>query len=116
MIPMMAKSKNLNPLHPDIFAAFSKNQYKDKQYSRFKYSTKTFFQWCEVLDLKQNTYLIPAHLIYLSLKEKKLLRLQDSTGAAAGFSIEQALYAGITEIIERDAFALFYFGKQKFTS
>lgn len=104
--------KKINVLHPSLFLSFSESQYKSRKFSKFKCTSKTFYHWCYVNDIQGNPYLIPAHLIYFSHQEKNLLRIPDSTGAAAGFSFEQALYSGICEALERDAFALFYFGNQ----
>jgi len=54
---------------------------------------------------------IPAQLVYLSYRRKateQLLRLPISTGAAAGSAYSAAIYRGLCEVIERDAFMITY--------
>lgn len=54
---------------------------------------------------------IPAQLVYLSYRRKQgegLIRMPISTGAAAGTAYSAAIYRGICEIVERDAFMITY--------
>lgn len=57
---------------------------------------------------------IPAQLVYLSYRRKGgegLIRLPISTGAAAGTAYSAAIYRGLCEVIERDAFMITYLNK-----
>ena len=61
----------------------------------------------------EDTY-IPAQLVYLSYRRKLgegLIRMPISTGAASGTAYSAAIYRGICEIIERDAFMITYLNK-----
>lgn len=76
---------------------------------------KKKFHWVEGKSLISNKKnLVPAQLIfvpYLYQNSESLLRFPMSTGAATGFSLEEALYRGICEIVERDAFIISYLNK-----
>lgn len=57
---------------------------------------------------------IPAQLVYLSYRRKEgegLIRLPISTGAASGTAYSGAIYRGLCEVIERDAFMITYLNK-----
>jgi len=60
--------------------------------------------------LNRKKILIPAQLIYVPDKfiDKKILREPNSTGAAAGDNLYYCLVKGILEILERDAFMIYY--------
>jgi len=50
---------------------------------------------------------VPAQLVYVPYfyqDEEAIIRSPMSTGAAAGASFEKALYSGLSEVVERDAF------------
>jgi len=58
--------------------------------------------------------LTPAQLVYVPYSyhnSEPLLRFSISTGAAAGMSLDDALYRGICEVVERDAFMIAYLNK-----
>jgi ribosomal protein S12 methylthiotransferase accessory factor len=66
--------------------------------------------------LNNKKVLIPAQLIYVSsyfreLKEK-ILRESISTGAAASLSLKSAIVKGILEVVERDAFMVYYLNEE----
>lgn len=57
---------------------------------------------------------MPAQIIYLPYVyygSEPLLRFDNSTGAAAGITLKDALYRGICEIVERDSFMIAYLNK-----
>lgn len=57
---------------------------------------------------------VPAQLVFVPYvfgKGEPILRLPITTGAASGTSLHGALYRGICESIERDAFMIFYLNK-----
>ncbi|MBI2049599.1 YcaO-like family protein [Candidatus Roizmanbacteria bacterium] len=72
----------------------------------------TKLHWLQGRSLLSNkNILIPAQLIYVPYvyeHAEVLLQRSISTGAAAGSSIDDALYRGICEIVERDAFMISY--------
>jgi len=57
---------------------------------------------------------IPAQIVYLSYirqKQEGCIRLPITTGAAAGSAYSAAIYRGLCEVIERDAFMITYLNK-----
>lgn len=80
-----------------------------------KISEDSPFRWVKMESLleKRKKY-VPAQLIYLGYKrlfKEPLIRQQISTGAAAAPSVEEAIYGGICELIERDAFTIMWLNK-----
>lgn len=71
--------------------------------------------WVSSKDIEDNTILIPAQLIYspYDISNEPLLRTPISTGAAFGINFQDAFSRGILEVIERDAFMLFWLGKRQ---
>lgn len=58
--------------------------------------------------------LIPAQAVYVPYvyySSEPVLRFNNSTGAAAGTALNEALYRGICETVERDAFMISYLNK-----
>lgn len=76
---------------------------------------KKDLHWVEGKSLtSKKEILVPAQLIYapyLHQDSEPLIRFSISTGAAAGETLNDALYRGICEIIERDAFMIVYLNK-----
>lgn len=76
---------------------------------------KKKFHWVEGKSLISNKKILaPAQLIYvpyLHQNSEPLLRFPISTGAAAGSSLDDALYRGVCEVVERDAFMIAYLNK-----
>lgn len=109
------RKKNENTLNPQLFSLIANKQLLLKSYAKFCFSRKSFFYWTSVEKLfSKEKFFIPAQLIYcmnVPKKREPIIRLFDSTGAAAGTSIEQALYNAICELIERDAYAITYYNK-----
>lgn len=105
----------LNHLDPLKIASFSLKQLKKKELNRFRISEKSKFGWIKGTSLnKRKDILIPSQLIifnYKILGNEPQILFPMSTGAAAGSSLEDALYRGICEIIERDAFMINYLNK-----
>ncbi len=104
------KSKAINPT---LFLNFSKSQYQiptDELKNNIK---KYLFYWTTIYSIKENkTMLIPAQLIYVPFNLDVIsLRHPISTGAAVGTSYTAAIYRGICEIIERDAYIINYLAK-----
>ena len=96
---------------PFRFAPFSKEQLVNKDYEKFLFTNKTLFNWLEGYSLtKKEKVLVPASLVYADYDYKKegepTIQLKNSTGAACGPSMEFAIYRGICEIIERDAYMI----------
>lgn len=96
---LLSKGKNL--LDPDkIFYSTIKNQPQSKK--------KTILDWISGYDLtNQKKCLIPTQLVavpYWDSGKEIIWRAPITTGAATGSSIESAIFSGLCEVIERDAF------------
>lgn len=103
-----------NVINPELFRAVSDSQVKNKKYKDFVFNEKSGFYWTKVNNLKGEGLLIPAqmiHFLHNRVKNEPIIKLPDSTGAAAGMSHEQALYAAICELTERDAYSITYYNK-----
>ena len=102
--------KSLDPLS---FAGISDNQRKLSK--RLRIDEKSIFRWVKGFSLiSKKEVLIPAQLVYIGYKyysQEPIIQQQLSTGAAAADSFEEALYKGICEAVERDAFMITYFNK-----
>lgn len=93
------------------FIKFSPDQLKDKRFKYYLFNEKSKFKWVSGFSLKDNKkVLIPAQLVYVPYKFGKEMVIRDpiTTGAAASTSLGGAIYRGICEIIERDAFMITY--------
>jgi ribosomal protein S12 methylthiotransferase accessory factor len=86
--------------------------YQDKtQRIKNTITSKDYIYFTQGFDLLRNKKIfIPAHLTYfpIKFKEKKLFREPNSNGAAASTELKKALIKGILELIERDAFLVYY--------
>ncbi len=100
-------------LSPLSFAGISPSQRQANP--RLKIDEKSVFRWVEGFSLyDKKKVFIPAQLVYVGYKyhpQEPMIREQISTGAAAADSFKGALYKGICEAVERDAFMITYFNK-----
>lgn len=104
--------KQGNPaINPDRFCHISKQQRKQDRFRDFSFSANSFFYWTKCKNLFTNRGLfLPSQLIYCPYlyKDEKRIMLPISTGTAFGSCLEDALYRGICEVIERDAYSISY--------
>lgn len=102
-------------LNPSNVVGFSKNQLKNTNFRKYRINSKSKFTWTGGISLiTDKKVLIPSQLIYLSyryLPNEPIIYPGISTGAAGGSNISGALVRGICEIVERDAFMIFYLNK-----
>jgi len=102
-------------IDPISIVGFSKNQLKSDALKKFRINNNSVFSWTQGKSLTTNqNILIPSQLIYLSypfLKDEPSIYPSISTGCAGGECLSAALVRGICEIIERDAFMIFYLNK-----
>lgn len=112
---IFSTANKLNKPFLDIstVASFSKKQRKLN--SDLTLHLKGPYSWVigKKLPTMEDVY-IPAQLVYLSFRRKQgegLIRLPISTGAACGTAYSSAIYRGICEIVERDAFMITYLNK-----
>jgi ribosomal protein S12 methylthiotransferase accessory factor len=100
-------------LDPLSFAGLSPAQRRTNP--RLTIDKNSVFRWLKGFSLfSKEKVFIPAQLVYVGYKchpQEPMIREQISTGAAAAPSLEGALYGGICEAVERDAFMITYFNK-----
>lgn len=102
--------KAINPLS---FVSLSERQ---KAQKNLKIDENTVFCWVKGYSLQTGRpYFIPAQLVYVAyspaVQKEPVIRVPISTGAAAGLSLEWAVYGGLCEAVERDAFMINYLNK-----
>lgn len=76
---------------------------------------KTRLDWVKAVEVTdEQEYLIPANAIYhpYTPLEGAMLFKSNTNGLASGNRIEEAVYHGITEVVERDAWSIFEAKKQ----
>lgn len=108
------KDIKFSHLDPLAIAAFSKNQLRKSSLKKYRVNKQTQFRWVKGISLSEDkTIFVPSQLITINnnKEENKLILNPISTGAAAGLSLNNALYRGICEIIERDGFMISYLNK-----
>lgn len=108
------KTKAINP---QKFIYFSDKQLRKTKYEKFKVDERSVFRWTEMksLDGKEKS-LVPCQVIYLSyrpIKREPNIYPSISTGSAGHSSLLPAILGGIYEVIERDAFMIYYLNKLK---
>ena len=110
-----ALHKNTSALDPEAVVAFSGQQLESPQFTPYRVTQTSTFRWVSGIDLlSSEPILIPAQLIYLSypfLSDEPSFYPSISTGAAGGSSLTAAILRGIYEVVERDAFMIFYLNK-----
>lgn len=104
-------------IDPRSIISFSEKQLEDDKFEKFRLSENSKFSWTEMTSLiNSKEILVPSQLIYLSypfISSEPTVYPSISTGAAGGSCLSAAIVRGIYEIIERDAFLIFYLNKLK---
>jgi len=104
-------------IDPKKFIYFSNKQLGKKAYKKFIIHNDSTFRWTEVKSISNKlTRLVPCQAIYLSYpraKKEPIIYPSISTGAAGHFSLDSAILSGVYEILERDAFMIFYLNRLK---
>lgn len=94
--------------------SFSKKQLLKKDFGWFSFNKHKQLSWVKGYSLTQmQKLLIPAQLVYVPFhpRNESLIRFPISTGAAAGTALLETILRGIYEVVERDAFVIFYLNK-----
>jgi len=108
--PSILKRKKFNCIDLDLIAGFSEKQ-KNK-ISRYRWDEESIFswEWVERIATKEKV-LAPAQLAYWTyIPEEREPRLRETNtnGAGGYFSREGAILSGLYELIQRDAFVIFW--------
>lgn len=95
------------------FASFSSSQ-KEAD-TRFQYGEDDVFSWEKITRFSNKTnLLIPAQFVYWNYhrsKDEPILRETNTNGAGGFFSREGAILSGLYELIQRDAFLIYWLNK-----
>jgi len=102
-------------IKPERFTGYSPHQLQNKRFKQFVVDSNSIFTWtsCKSL-LDEQKILVPCQLIYLSYyrgKTEPILYPPISTGTAGGSSLSAAIVRGVHEVVERDAFMIYYLNK-----
>lgn len=101
-----------NTIKPENAFKFSTKQRKEKEIG--KVGKKSKFWWVKGKSLlKERNIYVPSQLVYIpyKLKNEQFLRNPISTGLAANTNYFDAVYGGLKEVIEREAFMISYLNK-----
>ena len=110
------KKKGLNALDPRSFAGFSEKQIQEKKYLKDRRVTADSvlgWVWGKSLITGEKIF-VPAQLVYVPYKYERneaVIRLPLTTGAAIYTEENEAMYRGLCEAVERDAFMIHYLNK-----
>ena len=109
------KSIKKNAINIFEVVNFSEEQLKSERFRDLVVTENDVFAWVGGYSImKHREVLVPAQLVYVPykfLKGEKMIREPISTGAAAGTSLGGAIYRGLCEVVERDAFMITYLNK-----
>lgn len=105
--------KNQKALNPVEVVNFSEKQKKTLP-KKYLFNENSRFKWVKGYSLTHLCPIwLPAQLIYVpyKIKNEPVIRCPISTGAAGWSSLAGAIYKGICEIVERDAYMITYLNK-----
>lgn len=98
------KQRYDNVLDPKLFEI-------DPNYP-YVYSENKVIEWVETRRLKDNqSFWIPANAVffqYIPMRKEMQFLPQSTTGLSTGLTIEDAVLQGLMEVIERDAYIIYY--------
>ncbi|MCD6476841.1 MAG: YcaO-like family protein [Candidatus Aenigmarchaeota archaeon] len=103
-----------NSINPLSFATFDNETLKKQNIMFSDFNENTKFNWVKGVNLSTlREAFIPAHMVYIpyNFENEKVIQFPITNGAAAGTSFTGAIYRGICELIERDAFMINYLNK-----
>ncbi|WP_426827881.1 TOMM precursor leader peptide-binding protein [Bacillus thuringiensis] len=106
---------------PKKLTLHDKSQYEEPGYGYIPYSDDLEYNWCWVYSWKEKApVLLPETMIYYRLlndnsKPRNRFVYETSNGCALGNSIEEAIFYGLLEVIERDAFLVSWYTKRPLT-
>lgn len=105
-------SSKAEALDPQLFKVLAEDQANSPTFEQFRVNWETPFAWVKGYSLtKERNIWVPAMLVYLPFPHElntPLIMYSTSNGAAAGASFESAIFRGLCELIERDAFLITY--------
>ena len=118
--------KESEAIAPNEIMLFSKKQYQDRDEINkqglnfyqvpYPFDPTVEVDWTPVWSLseKRFKYMMTQQLYYDRFKESQYYASADSNGNAGGSCLEDAIIQGIYELIERDAFAIWWYNRLEF--
>ncbi len=102
---------DVEAVHPDKFALFSQNQYSDPSFPYVPLTATTLCNWVKGYSLTRECEVyVPAAYVFVPYQfeqpDEPAFHDPISTGLACGPNLTFAIYKGIMEVIERDAFMI----------
>lgn len=109
-------------LHPNRVQLFSENQLKNASSINatghpyniipHRFDPDVCVDWTPVWSLSQHRHChLPTSMLYFSEERRDNDLIADSNGCAAGNTLEEAILQGFYELVERDAFALWWYNR-----
>jgi ribosomal protein S12 methylthiotransferase accessory factor len=105
-------------LDPRVFPLCSEREYAQNEgndWTLVRFSEEATMKWVWGYMLgKETAILVPACFVYLPYlfeRREEFIWLPASTGLACGNSLEEAMFRGILEVVERDAFAIMWLNR-----
>ncbi len=102
-------------IDPQTFMFFSKNDFRTKPKFKLYTNKNNKLNWIKGFSLtKKKEVFIPAQLVFVPYRFKQkesVIRFPITTGAACYNSLNEAILRGLLEVIERDAFMIYYLNK-----
>jgi ribosomal protein S12 methylthiotransferase accessory factor len=107
------KEAGARAIDPRRFILFHPNQYQAPNFPFTPFREDRAIGWMEAYSLTRGeTVLVPAsmaHLSYTPRSRAETFELAPLSGYACGNTIEEAILRGIYEVVERDAFMIFWY-------
>lgn len=100
-------------IHPEAFALYSEKQYAEPDFPFSRLTASTPLRWASAYSVSHDRpILVPASSVYIPYffdrSHEPLTHIPISTGLACGSNLAPAIYKGILEVIERDAFMIMW--------
>ncbi|MDP4103662.1 MAG: TOMM precursor leader peptide-binding protein [Bacillota bacterium] len=103
---------NKNAMNPLTIGLHEQNMYKNPHFPFKSFNPKEPMNWVWGFSLLQNRpILVPELLAYYSLGNREGFVYETSNGCALGGSLEEAIFHGILEVVERDSFLLTWYAR-----
>jgi len=118
-----------NALKPNDVMLFSESQYRDRQTWNEKgdrtqlvperFDERSPIEWCALWSLTERRHkYVPASLCYYGAREPQGITFTTScsNGCASGNNLEEAIFQGLMELVERDAVAIWWYNRMSRTA
>lgn len=102
-------------INPSKLGLHKKEQLKLKGFKYKEFSEDSKYSWVWAWSMKHNkAILIPEQMVYFGVEKDRFV-YETSNGCALGSSIDEAVFYGLLEVIERDNFMVSWYNKLSLT-